>query len=752
VNPPTYDVSFGDERGRRIRVVAGSRGIWTFRFVCGDRPIAPGGSVSLFCEVPKFWLGINLQTEDPARDEYAWARASDGVPVELRDIPDFYKKLLWGRVLLPDGLQAGQEVQFGVGTETAPAYAIAHAYHEALVSVRVDYFAEGEDAKVWPPLVISVVPGPAAKLAAVLPSRVTPGEPFRLRVRAEDANSNIGARLDGAGARPCWRYRCEQPTPSQGGGASTGMPTPARGDLRVVLEGPSGACRKLTVSPGEEGTAVVEDLSVNEPGVYRARVESQGLRALSNAMECVPADDAPGRVVWGDLHNHTGFSDGVGTFAGNLEYARDRAFLDVFGFAEHLSAGRDFGTSPVDKGGSDWALLGPEVAALLNRENAPGRFATVLGYEYTPSGRERGPSGDHCVFAPGERWSDLPAFVEQDDLVDLARQAGCLAIPHVGGRTPDWETYRWDPDVTPLAEIASMHEHSEYFVQEALQRGFKVGICGMADGHFGMPGYDCWALHGRTRGLRRRNFSCQSAITAFCIPELTREAAFQAMRRRRVYATTGRRILLDVTVNGRPMGSDLVTDERPVVRIRALGTAPIARVDLIRGDRRVAMWLPDTLDWTVAWTDPAPLAGETYYYVRVTQRDFALAWSSPVWVTYEGSDAATGEAVAHLPRWNGGPEWPEPDPATCDPARSEALRRLLERRGIAERFRDLTPVGVFEENRGRFALFRGTDGADGAPIHLHHYFEFEDGRLYIARGHSDYGQYSNAREWTSGVV
>ena len=720
VEPPEYGVSFGDQRGRRIRVVAGSRGVWTFRFVCGDRPIAPGGSVSFFCEVPKFWLGINLQAEDPAGDEYVWAEVSDDLPFELRDISDFYKRLLWGRVVLPEGLRRGQEVRFGVGTERAPAYVVAHAYREAPVSVQVDYFAEGKDYRLWPPLVISVAPGPAARLAAILPSRVRPGERFALRLRAEDANSNIGARLDA--------------------------------EVRVSLEGPSGVCQELAMWLNRDGTCAAEGLCVSAPGIYRARVQSQGLRALSNPMECAAEDAAPVRVFWGDLHNHTGYSDGVGTFRENLQYGRDKAFLDVFGFAEHLSARGHPSTSPVDKGGSDWALLGPEMAEILNREDAPGRFATVLGYEYTPDGRERGPSGDHCVFAPGERWSDLPVFVEQDDLCALAREAGCLVIPHVGGRTPAWDTYEWDRRVTPLAEIASMHEHSEYFVQEALQRGFKVGICGMSDGHFGMPGHDCWALHGRTRGLKRRNFSVQSAITAFCITELTRDAAFRAMQERRVYATTGQRILLDFTVNRLPMGTELVTDERPRIRIRVFGTAPIARVDLIRGDRRAAMWLPDALDWTCDWVDPAPFAAETYYYVRVTQQDFALAWSSPVWVRYEGPDGVSPEAARQLPLWNGPPQWPEPDPATCDPARTEDLRRLLDRRGIAQRFRDLTLAGVFEENRGRFALFRGTDGADGAPIHVHHYFEFEDGRLYIARGHSDYGQYPNTREWASAAV
>jgi hypothetical protein len=124
VQAPQYDVSFGVAQGRRIQVTAGAGGVWTFRFICGSRAVAAGGSVSFFCEVPKFWLGINLQTADPAADEYAWAAASEGVAFELTDIPAYYKQLQWGRIRLPRGLQQGQEVRFGVGTEHAPACAI----------------------------------------------------------------------------------------------------------------------------------------------------------------------------------------------------------------------------------------------------------------------------------------------------------------------------------------------------------------------------------------------------------------------------------------------------------------------------------------------------------------------------------------------------------------------------------------------------------------------------------------------------
>ena len=60
-------------------------------------------------------------------------------------------------------------------------------------------------------------------------------------------------------------------------------------------------------------------------------------------------------------------------------------------------------------------------------------------------------------------------------------------------------------------------------------------------------------------------------------PELTRESAFDAIRSRRTYGSTGSRIYLEFTVNGEPMGGETtIADGQPVaVRVEALGTGPL---------------------------------------------------------------------------------------------------------------------------------------------------------------------------------
>lgn len=705
--PPVYDVTFAGRAGREIDVVAGTLDVWRWRFRCGSRTISPGGSIDLFCEVPKFWMATILQTADPAREGYVSVEATAGLRFELQRVAENWKRLSWATISLPDGMQPSQEITVLFGSPLAPCHAVAHKYSYAPVTWRVDYQGGQPRYPVWPPMAVRVVPGVAAKLVLVLPSVAKRGEAILLRGRVEDANSNIGARFDGPIS------------------------------LKLVNTAGQVVLSCGSVRADAHGLFRVQVRAPEQAGVYRIRATAGALPpALSNA---VRLEETPkSLVVWGDMHCHSAWADGSGSFDENIGYARDEAFLDVFGFAEHLGAGEFPSASAADKPGTDWAILGPQLEETVRRAHDPGRFVTLLGHEYTPVGPYSVPCGDHCLFSPSDRWRDVPMAHDVQDLFVLARNADCLVIPHVGGRIPPVDKIAFDPAVTPVIEIASMHGHFERFAQTALQAGNKFGFVGMSDGHFGMPGYDNWAQHGRTPKLAHRNYSVQSAVTAFCVPALTREEIFRAMRARRCYATTGQRILLDFSVNGVPMGAEAALKEKPRLRAAVAGTAPIALIDIIRGDRRVhRIEGKGRTDIDTDWIDESPAAGHTWYYLRVTQEDFSLAWSSPVWVTYTGPAPAGG---ALLPRWDDGPFWPPARPETCDPAHLKRLKDIFQRRGVADRFSDISHVGLYAEPRGRFALFHANDVTrENLPVHIHLFVDFPDDRLYIADGTQDFG-------------
>jgi len=689
--------------GEKIEVISGKRGRWEFLIRVEEGEIAAGGGISIFCEVPKFWLGINLQKEDSSKEEYCWVETSPPDRAILSEIPSFYKRLTWAKIIFPEGLKKGEEVKWCVGTEENPVYVVAHKYRRVFVSIKVDWEGRGRFYRVWPPLVISVIPDEPVRLVGVVPSVVRKGEKFSVGVRWEDVNRNI----------------CEG----------------IKGEFRVYLK-ENLLKRQILKTPGK-----IEDIAIEEEGDFSLKItghlKEKEVETYTNPIKVLRKPTY--RIYWGDCHCHTGWSDGIGSIEENILFAKFQSFLDVFGFTEHLFVEEEYTPKPVDKQGSDWVFLGESFEEVSNRYYKKGEFVTLLGYEYSPTKETPPPTGDHCIYTISSQWWDLPVVTTLPELVKLCRERGCLCIPHVGGRTPLWENYPYDEEVITAVEICSMHGHFEWFAQQGLQRGYHLGFVGMSDTHFGMPGYDNWALHGRTPGVKRRNFSVQSPLTAFLIPELSREWVFHALRKRKVYATTGVRVWLDFRINGRIQGETIHLKKNPHLYIEILGTSPISRVDIIRGDKRLHSWEKiGKRSVKLEWEDKEPIKGETYYYLRIFQEDFSLCWSSPIWVVFEGKGS---DSTEELPAWNAPPEWPPLHPESISKDKERELRDLLEKRELSERFRDLKMVGVFEDNRGLFSFFRGWDVEQDKPIHIHHYFQFPDGRLYISLGWSDYGQF-----------
>ena len=355
------------------------------------------------------------------------------------------------------------------------------------------------------------------------------------------------------------------------------------------------------------------------------------LSAQSNPVRSEVAPKA--RVYWGDMHCHADYADGTGTAEWNHDYARNKARLDFYSLTDHIysTPGRAtgaFNRPPV----LDVRKMWGEVQRTARAWHEPGRFVTFLGYERTPWERRRA-AGDLTVWFMED---DADLVIEDtiaETIAAVRETNGAVFIGSHAAQRSDWARYPDDvEDVMPTIEISAMHQHAEWYVFEGLQRGYKFASVGMADEHTGHPGYDVWPRFGQG-GTPRRPFAVRSALTAVFAQELTRAGVRDAFFGRRTYATTGDRILLDVQVNGEPAGSEVASDSRVEMRVEVHGTAPIERIDIIRGDRLVHTELPDSLDASAHWTDPAPLVGETWYYVRVTQANGGFAWSTPTWVT-----------------------------------------------------------------------------------------------------------------------
>jgi hypothetical protein len=116
----------------------------------------------------------------------------------------------------------------------------------------------------------------------------------------------------------------------------------------------------------------------------------------------------------------------------------------------------------------------------------------------------------------------------------------------------------------------------------------------------------------------------------------TREAIMDAFKKRHVYAAT-ENILADVRCGGHIMGDEFDSHTLPVLRVKLIGTGPIAKVHIIKDGRYVYAARPNSTEVEFTWRDEAAETGKTsYYYVRAEQQDGQIVWASPMWIKYLG--------------------------------------------------------------------------------------------------------------------
>jgi hypothetical protein len=394
-------------------------------------------------------------------------------------------------------------------------------------------------------------------------------------------------------------------------------------------------------------------------GYYVLRAELPGAELES----LVPY--APGRqkTFFGDLHSHTKFSDAY-VAADPIDaytYARKTALLDfaaVSDHAEYMIQNTQLTRYLAREGfPNSWQ----EMQRVTNRYNGVG-FTTLVGFETTTFGDPHPRPGHMNLYYRGDRgqlytYSELvpnvPYFYTHDELWDMIDQSGqqALAIPHhtlySGNMGSDFVYY--DPRHMRLVEIYSEHGCSESTecanslfevggtpdANGAVQRaigplGYRMGFTASSDSHVGHP-----AGTGIQDPVLRNGLA--GGLTAVLANEMNRESLWTALYDRAVYATTGERIYVEFAVNGRHMGAETVAADAPTeITARVIGTDVILSTEVWKytgadGWQVFYSDLPDGLFWNTVVADESVDHGAVYY-LKVTQADGAMAWSSPVWV------------------------------------------------------------------------------------------------------------------------
>jgi hypothetical protein len=424
----------------------------------------------------------------------------------------------------------------------------------------IDAFAAYEFCELPEQPAFELVPGPATKWKAILPSLAVVGEPFRLAIVAEDKWGN--PTDDAAGTL---KFQSSRP-------------------LHRLPD-------NIAIAKGD-GPCVIENLVAAEPGDLDLTVAADGrIAARANPLRVVSA--APLRRYWADLHGQSGETIGMGTAEDYFRYARDKAFVDMVGHQ-----GNDFQITD-----AFWKKLN-ELTAQFDR---PGKFVCLPGYEWSGN---TGMGGDRNIFfrhegRPIRRSSHIlvqdatstDAIYTADKLFEAMSGEDCRVIAHVGGRYADVK-YAHDGHVERTVEVHSTWGTFEWILHDAFEKGFRVGVVCHSDDHKGRPGA---TMPGAS------TFGAIGGLSCYFMPELTRDALFEALHKRWHYGTTGTRLYLDVRgtferdVTGFSEDPLLGSAQEFVVReammgdiirpkvvpmklaVEVIGTAPLDRVDVVHG-------------------------------------------------------------------------------------------------------------------------------------------------------------------------
>ncbi len=523
-------------------VLAGSYGTWILTLTVGTHGIDDGGHIKVAWRDASDWR--RPQLENPKDPNYTTVtttgKAELDVCFEERGYIRPWRPCV--TITIYDGyLAEGDTVTIIYGdTSKGGPGSMAQTFVEDSFKFRVliDPFGTGQYRLLPNTPVLKVVASEPEVLTVMVPSETMVGSPTWLSVRVEDRWGN--------------------PSPQY-----TGTVVFSSSDSKASLP------KSYTFRLKDGGTHRFNEVTFQTAGIHYVMISDNKMVSTSNPI-VIHEKQLNMRLYWGDLHGQTEETVGSGTVDQYFSFARDIAALD---FVAH--AGNDFQITKDHY---------KDTQRVVKEFHEPRKFITFLGYEWsgnTPAG------GDHNVYYLKDdqliyRSSHAQVEDKSDEITDrypisrlLATFQGrndVLVIPHIGGRRAILDFC--EPILTPFIEICSVHGHFEWFAREALENGLKVGFIGGSDDHTCRPG-----------GARPTSMveAVNGGLMGTYAKELTRESLWEAFRKRHVYATTGKRIILRVMCGDAMMGDEVTIDQPPTIRVEVIGTSSLAKVEIIRG-------------------------------------------------------------------------------------------------------------------------------------------------------------------------
>lgn len=403
----------------------------------------------------------------------------------------------------------------------------------------------------------------------------------------------------------------------------------------------------------ETGFISLPNLYFNEAGVYTIQlVNSSAKQTFRSApIRCFPDNNR--NLFWGLLHGESERFDSTENIESCLRHFRDDKAFNFYGVSPF--------ESQEETSNDTWKSITQNIADFDEDE----RFTTFLGFQWQGDNKAEGLR--LLVFSKENKPILRKKELKNSTLKKIYKNFSpkeLISIPcFTMAKGLEYNFDNFDPDFERVVEIynawgssemtkkegnprpihstTGIQEVVEGSIQKALQRNCRFG--------FVAGGLDDRGAYAELYESDQEQYT--PGLTAIIAPTHTREALIDALYQRACYATTGERIIVGLYLAGIPMGKEISTADKPGLVINrhlsgyVAGTTNLKTVEIIRNGKVIKTFEPDNYFLEFTYDDLTSLEKVViptkdkkppfaYYYLRVTQEDGHMAWSSPIWVDY----------------------------------------------------------------------------------------------------------------------
>lgn len=403
----------------------------------------------------------------------------------------------------------------------------------------------------------------------------------------------------------------------------------------------------------ETGFITLPNLYFNEEGIYKIRLKNlhTGEIFFSPPIKCV--DEEHNNLFWGLLHGESERFDSAENIESCLRYFRDEKALHFFS------------TSSFDSEKETPPDIWKNIVQQVGEFNEEDRFVALLGSQWVGEKKEEG-------VRQFIHTKEVRSMIRKKDtktnslkkIYKVFQSKDLLSIPSFTmGENTSYCFEDYHPEFERVAEIynawgaseclskhgnprpiggkgsKSISESGEGSLQNALNQNCRFG--------FVAGGFDDRGIYEDFYDSNQSQYS--AGLTAVLSKDHSRSSIIDALFKRSCYATTGARIIIGFFIAGSTMGSEINSQTKPGLAFNrhlsgyVIGTEEIDRIEIIRNGEVYQSIEPKSDQYEFAIDDLEPLEKVSfpsahsnppfsYYYLRVTQKDGQVAWSSPIWV------------------------------------------------------------------------------------------------------------------------